>query len=365
MAEIKNSGTWGTRSLVWFFTILLTAFLYSLLGFVLTDIGNIEGPNYASLEEQMMGPKTKGEFDAIEKEIVSLNRQIKDQQAEHAALQLSTATSQTTMNQLLEFQKLSIQNGGAPSEQEREALAESEVLFLKNQKESQRLNDEIANLEKELRKANEERQSIQTKLADLRIPIHSKYQAQLEKHYLKIAMYKLSVLLPLLLITAFLYIKYRSSAFRMLIYALGIALLIKVGFVMHDYFPARYFKYILIATMIVLTLRILVYLLGSISHPKREWLLKQYREAYESFMCPMCDHPIRRGPLKFMSWTRRSIRKWTNVVSSDEKEEPYTCPACTTQLYSECPKCHGIRHTLLPACTHCGTVHDISEVSPS
>jgi predicted RNA-binding Zn-ribbon protein involved in translation (DUF1610 family) len=92
-----------------------------------------------------------------------------------------------------------------------------------------------------------------------------------------------------------------------------------------------------------------------IAFPKKDWLLKQYREAYEAFFCPICDYPIRRGPLKYMFWSRRSIRKLqVPPVSPNGTEEPYTCPMCATKLFEECPSCHAIRHSLLPACEKCG-----------
>jgi hypothetical protein len=36
--------------------------------------------------------------------------------------------------------------------------------------------------------------------------------------------------------------------------------------------------------------------------------LSVYREAYERFFCPICEFPIRRGPLKYVFWSRRSIK---------------------------------------------------------
>jgi hypothetical protein len=67
----------------------------------------------------------------------------------------------------------------------------------------------------------------------------------------------------------------------------------------------------LIAAAIGVSLVILIYALRAIAFPSQDWLLKQYREAYESLLCPICSYPIRRGPLKYMIWTRRSLRRLT------------------------------------------------------
>jgi hypothetical protein len=32
-------------------------------------------------------------------------------------------------------------------------------------------------------------------------------------------------------------------------------------------------------------------------------------------------------------------------------------------LFEECPKCHGLRHALLPACEHCGLTKSADEIA--
>jgi predicted RNA-binding Zn-ribbon protein involved in translation (DUF1610 family) len=160
-----------------------------------------------------------------------------------------------------------------------------------------------------------------------------------------------------------LFLKKRESIYVTLIYAYGVAVVAKVGLVMHEYFPSRYFKYVLILVSLAIVIRILVALLRTIGRPGRDWLLKQYREAYETFFCPICDYPIRRGPLKYLFWTRRSIKKLTNPpASAAESHEPYTCPICGTKLYEECDQCHAVRHSLLPSCEKCGAEKSLVEV---
>ena len=67
----------------------------------------------------------------------------------------------------------------------------------------------------------------------------------------------------------------------------------RVLFVMHEHFPAIYFKYILIVASLVIALAVLVRLLRTVANPRGDWLLKQYREAYTNFLCPICEFPIR------------------------------------------------------------------------
>ncbi len=255
---------------------------------------------------------------------------------------------------MLEIQKLALQKSVTPTPEELKALADSEELFLSNQKQYQILNEDIARLNVESQDLDDEQRGIERTLDESRDPVQREFGTLERRHELKVAAVKLGALTPLLAIAFVLFVKKRGTLYAPLIYAFGIALLAKVILVMHEYFPERYFKYVLILACLVVIVRILVYLLKMIAYPKREWLLKQYREAYEAFLCPVCDYPIRRGPLKYLVWSRRSIRKLHVPLVSPETEESYTCPMCGTALYEECSVCHAIRHSLLPACENCG-----------
>lgn len=361
--EPQTATTWSSRCLIWFFGALLTALFYWLLGFVLGDIGSIQGPDYKAIETSRIDSALVDRSQDLTRQIDESKRRISTEKSKQDTLRDSTDSSQKTLNQLLELQRLNLQQGTTPNEKERAALVESEQLFLDNQKEYQRLNQEITQLEEEVRRLDLDKRAIELTLTEQRVPVRDEYAKQLENHNLWIAMCKLSVLLPLLIFAAILYLKFRTGPYWALIYAFGIAVIIKVGFVMHEYFPARYFKYVLIVALLLATLRILVYLLRAVAYPQHEWLLRKYREAYEAFLCPICDHPIRRGPLKYMSWTKRSIRKVSAPLSIQVEEEAYTCPACSTVLYSACEKCGSIRHALLPACTKCGAEVSIDRKS--
>ena len=96
----------------------------------------------------------------------------------------------------------------------------------------------------------------------------------------------------------------------------------------------------------------------AIRDPRPERLRRQYREAYERFLCPVCEYPVRRGPMRFLYWDRRSIRKAGRVVPGVPEagggDEAYSCPSCGTSLFGACAACGRTRSTLLPHCEHCG-----------
>jgi hypothetical protein len=70
-------------------------------------------------------------------------------------------------------------------------------------------------------------------------------------------------------------------------------------------------------------------------------------------------YPIRIGPRKFLYWTRRTVHKILPQEKSPDKAEPYSCPCCGTRLFEECTACHGVRHSLLGHCEHCGAEKEV------
>lgn len=350
-----GKGPWTHRFLVHVFTVASGVLVYWLLGFVVDDIGSVRGPDYNDVEERMLDRELVEKSRVLQEKLRATERQMTEERAEQQILRDSTDSSQRTMTQLLEFQRLNLQKGGTPSADEQKALADSEALFLGNEKEYQRLNQEIARLNEQLRQVQNEERELNRELESKREPIRKEFDALVHRHEMKMAALKLGALTPLLLVAVFLFVKKRAGIYAPLVYAFGAAVLLKVAEVMHEYFPSRYFKYILIGACLLVVLRALVYLLRMIAFPKTDWLLKQYREAYEAFLCPVCDYPIRRGPLKFLVWTRRSIRKLQiPALAQGESDQPYTCPTCGTRLFEECTTCHAVRHSLLPTCEKCG-----------
>lgn len=361
-ATLKSKGPWTHRAAIWLFGAAQCLLAYWLLGFVVNDIGSVEGTPYEEVESRMLDSALITERDDLTEQLAENKRQIDNQQDRQRLLRDSTENSKLTMNQLLEFHRLSLEKNVEPTEAEQTALADAEQLFLANQKQYQELNTQLVLLNEEQRDFKEQDRQLNLKLTEARKPIYLEYERLESWHQMKLAGVKLAVLVPLLLVAMGLFVKKRQGTYGPLIYAFGIAVAAKVTMVMHEHFPSRYFKYILIVAALALVVRILVYLLQSIAFPKRDWLLKQYREAYERFFCPVCDFPIRRGPLKYVFWSRRSIKKLSFPRTETQPDEPYACPLCSTQLFEKCDACGAIRHSLLPSCAHCGKTKSPAEM---
>jgi predicted RNA-binding Zn-ribbon protein involved in translation (DUF1610 family) len=359
-APQKPRGPLAHRIVIGFFTVLLAILTYWSLDFVMADISSLRGPQYEDVEARLLDKALVNEETALKREADGVEQARKEIVAAQDSLQASTVSLRETMNQLLEIQRLSLQRGAVASESEAKALAESKSLFLANQARYQQLNGQLDKLREQSLAIQAKEQSISVRLEGQRKEAHRQYDELHRRHEWKQAAIKLLVLIPLLFLAYYFFQTKRSSILAPIIYAVSAAVMVKFFEVLHEYFPSKHFKYILMTIAIALVVRVLVYLLRMIASPKADFLLRQYREAYERFFCPICRYPIRRGPLRYAFWTKQSLRNLAiSGPAAQTNDEPYACPACGAMLYEKCPMCDGIRHSLLPHCEKCGASKEI------
>lgn len=355
-SQAQSKGPWITRFSIRLLTLAFAVLVFWLLGFIVKDIRTLQGPDFGEITERHIDQSLLDKQNELGERLAELDRQIKNKTEQQKVTGDSSRNLQQTINQLLELQKIGIEKNIAFSEAEQENFANSLNLFLENQKDYQGLSQTISQLLREKHDLEKEKQQIGEQIGQQRIPAKKEYDRLMERHRLTLAFYQLAILIPLLIIAGVLVLKKRESIYFLPFLAFGASTLLKVAIVIHEYFPTRYFKYILILFLLLIVLRILVYLIGLIAFPKKQWLIKQYREAYERFLCPVCEYPIRIGPRKFLFWTRRSVKRICLPDQQEGKEETYTCPSCGTTLFEECVSCHNVRHSLLPNCHHCGAL---------
>ncbi len=217
-----------------------------------------------------------------------------------------------TMNQLLEIQRLALQKkrhahrrGAEVARGKRDAVSREPEALPGDQR-------GIARVNEQLRDSEEQRRGVERSLEEQRMAVRREFEQLQQRHNLRVCdgqtvgSDSASFWRPS---------GCSSNAGEHLrpddLRSFGIAVLLKVGLVMHEYFPSRYFKYVLILACLAVVVRALASLLADDRHPRSDWLLKQTARPMKTFSARSVDYPIRRGPLKYLSWTRRSVRRVT------------------------------------------------------
>ncbi len=357
--DTKSKGTWIHRFAIRLFTLVLAVLIFWVLGFFVNDIRTIRGPDYADIEKKHVDKELLAKQSALVKQIADLTRQIENQTEKQRVVGDSSRNLQQTINQLLELQKIGMQKSIAFSDTEQANFTGSLNLFLDNQKKYQEISQTVSDMIERKQGLVRDKEQVDQEIERQRKPAKEEFNALTKKHRMKLAFFQLVILLPILVAASVVIIRKRASIYFPLFLAFGAATLLKVALVVHEYFPSKYFKYILIGGLLIIVAKLLIYFIRTVAFPKTQWLIKQYREAYERFLCPVCEYPIRIGPRRFMFWTRRTVNKIIVPTDREDKEEAYTCPACGNALFEECPSCHKIRHVLLPHCSHCGAEKEI------
>lgn len=352
-ARKPPKGPASHRFLVMMLNVFLAILFYWLLGFILHDVSNHQAPSWTDIQKQYQDSALVTQRNQLSEQDKTLRQKISNLREQQTLVQTSTNSYRDTMNQLLDVQKANEKKNVSLTSQEQQNLANATKLYLDNQQKFQNINDTITQAKISQQEVANQLIKINTDLDKQQQLGDDFYNKELLKYNLKSAVFKLIILIPLLLITAYFFRQYRESIYRPMIMAVGIAIIARIVLVMHEHFPSRAFKYLLIVVLLILVARALIYLLRMMITPKSNWLLKQYREAYKKLLCPSCDYPIRPGVLKYSTLTQDHLKNIT-LTDSLKPVEKYSCPGCGIKLFEPCSNCKATRHTLLEFCESCG-----------
>ena len=353
-------GPWISRVFIWFLTGAFGLLAFVLEGFILRDIESMPQPNWQTYQSQQMDvslgelQERSGQLDL---DLKDLARQITRQQEEQRVLQDGSRNLQETLGQLVALQRLAIQKELAMSQEDQSNLSSALNQFLQTQTRYQEFNRQLQDQIEKKGLAEDEKRQLDTQAAEALKPIRESYDREVSRFRMRLALLQLMVLVPLLLGSAYCILRRPKGRYEPLFLAFGLATLFKCYLVVDRYFPARYVNYVLIILLLGVVGKLLAYCLGMMISPARKWLIRQYREAYERFLCPVCEYPIRTGPRKYLYWTRRTVHKTIppqTESAGTENQDDYCCPSCGTTLFEACSECGKNRHSLLPHCSHCG-----------
>lgn len=356
MKKTQSKGTRLYRCGVYLFCMVLFFLLWWSIGYLLKDFSSISEPNQSGFKNKYVEQADRDHLASLNKKMAFFKDQITTAQKQQSIVTRSTNSYQKTMNQLLDMQRVRMEKGEKVLAEDNQVLTETRLLFLQSQKRIEELNQKVLDLNDQHISLSTESKALKDKIDKAEDSGLAEYNTAHKKHKYRVGLIKLFLLLPLLLGSSYFSFRFRKSVYRSIIFTFLLASGCHTGFVMHSHFPSAWYKYFFIGTSIILVVKFLIFLLRSINNPQKDLLLKRYRESFQSFLCPICDYPIRRGPLKYVFWTRKTLKKIVPVFKQNDKlsDEPYTCPSCGTELYAKCSNCSNIRNMLLPHCEHCG-----------
>ena len=356
----QAKGTFLARCSIVLLAVVFGGLAYWSVGFLLNDIRVIHMPDRKAFFRTHTNESLNDELEALEMQLQELEHEHKLISQQRAFIKDSSSSLKITVDNLFRLKN-----------RDQELISEEQFGQVVSSL------DKIIHIQEEFKttashyiRITNDKFALQKQMAALKRRIEAEREAcqklfskKMHRHRVRTTIVKMLLLIPLVLACTILLVKKRKSIYRLIYGSTAVAIYIKTSLVIHDHFPSRYFKYILTICMLGLVGWGFGWLIRRLVRPKLETLLKQYRQAYERFLCPVCEYPIRTGPRKYLFWTRRTVHKTAltgSVTSSEHLEEPYTCPSCGSRLFEKCETCGGISHSLLPSCQHCGAEREIT-----
>ena len=301
----KVRGLLLQRLFLWSMVAFLGLLFYWLFGFAMQDLSKIPGPNYSEVEKEDVDQDLLEQERDVQARIREGKSRISRLQRKKSLLEDSIANLQQTINQLR-----AMTNQGEDRSTSRddifdwETVNESLSAFLKNQKEYQTINKQIAEAQNTLDELQGRLESIQGQLDTQRDKAREEYRKRQHDHRKMISFFQLLFALAVFAVSVFVACKRRRHMYSKIFMALAAASFVRMVQVAHRFFPAFYFKYLAIIALIIAAVYLVVYLVRQIASPRRDLVMKKFKEGYERFVCPVCEFPMRLGPIRFGTFKR-------------------------------------------------------------
>ncbi|MAE47106.1 MAG: hypothetical protein CMJ86_09475 [Planctomycetes bacterium] len=321
----------GLRWTIWLLSTLLFFLFIWLQGFVLEDINDQEGPDRQRIQNEHIEAELVERESQLKRQARELERDIARQEEIKTNRQESMSVAQRTWNQFAQEHRRVLDSGRQPPAELSTTLKEAQTLYMKATDEFEEANTKISDLQQIQHTIALEQETLDRALSIQRGDGYSAYMTLYRAHRWRVAAGKLSFVVPLFVLASWLVARKRKSIYRPVMIALLVSSFLRVGLVMHEHFPAEFFKYVGIIASVIIVLGFLVHALRSAATPKEDVLLRRRREAYQKNCCPECAYTV-----------------------PDEEGTTMACAACGVDLFTVCDACDGIRHELLPHCRHCG-----------
>ncbi|MGD9782882.1 MAG: hypothetical protein AB7V14_12160 [Kiritimatiellia bacterium] len=357
----KARGTWWMRSGILLLAALFGVLVYWSVGFLLDDIHVFRRPDWEAFSKARADSALPDNLEALERRLEELGHQHTLLEQQREFIRDSSGSLQVTVDNLFRLKDRNQQLVSA--EQFGQVLASLDKIIA-IQGEFQATAERYVQITSDQFELRKSIAALKKRIRDQAEAIRREYDDALRRQQIRTTLLRLALLLPLVVVATVVLVRKRDSMYRLIFASTAVALGLKTVLVIHERFPTRHFKYVVTACLLALVGGGFVWLIRRLVRPKLDLLLKQYRQAYEHYLCPVCEYPIRRGPRQHLYWTRRTVHKVALAPTDGraaEADQPYVCPTCGTALFEKCASCGAIRHSLLPACQACGATKTLDD----
>lgn len=337
-----------------FVTFLLSFFLISLGERVLYDIdGWSVSPSYESFKNHVALNKIDEAQGKINKKLDRVNEKIDRASIFRNKARRRYASEKRSFNNWIQARKTI----GSPTE---DVTIRQRASKLDRYREVEgKWQDNINILIKKRRKIEKSKNAQYTIKREIQRQDSKKYQAAYKKFKVKVFIYRILFIIPILILALFFFLKLRSSRLKPLVWAYIIFALYAFFIGLLPYMPS-YGGYIRYTVGIVLTIFIGLFVIKRLKNytEKKKLELTQSMDerikrvkndvaikSYKAHVCPSCEKDFLMN-----NWQPK-----TKLIKEIlEEGAPDFCQHCGLTLFNSCKECNSRKFAHFPFCSSCG-----------
>ncbi len=344
-----------SKFVLFLISVTLSMFLILLGGKILDDFDSwIQAPNYKDFQD-------KAALSRVDAGLKAIDAQIRDYREQKYRLQKSREIASRKYFSEKEVFENWLQTRkaiGSPG-QNSEVLSRARRLD-ETKKIEEEWQQKLDKLEENFYEVNKKKETLDREKERIDREDNKKYQSAMMAYSLKLFLVRLLFIAPILAIGVFLFIRYRSSRYKPLVwgYILFSLYAFFVGLV--PYLPS-YGGYIRYTVGIILTVLLGYYIIKQLmiytekkkaelqeSNQERAKKIQQQTaiKAYASHCCPSCEVDF------LMNKWHPQTKVLKDVVMEDDA--PDYCTQCGLQLFGKCRTCGHRNFVHFPFCSSCG-----------
>lgn len=335
--HLRLSEKWFNRGL-WFIAFLFAYFLVGLGGAIVGDLPKIESK--LSVEDfvyQKNKSKLTEKLKLLEQESILASEKL-----EQSKLELQTARSDYQAAKQAFDAWITTRHATQKAENDNDLVNRTANIERLRKKERNYLAS-MEDIQKDLLNITQEKSQISRDLSILQNDARKQFEADYKKIELRVFLYRLAFIVPLLAVSTYLFVKHRKKSYWPFVWGFIIFSLFAFFVELVPYLPS-YGAYVRYTVGIVVTL-----LVGKYSIVALQKYLEQQRELEQQ------PEPQRKKDIEYdLALTRIGKGICPSCERPIVKENDNFCQHCGIEIFEKCGSCQTRKITFSKFCFHCG-----------